>query len=87
MFGVTKERVRQIEIEALDKLKLPKAAGRLVGFLDFSRYFSPFLVFIIAWASQTSLFSKPRKPPPAPVPLGPGENRQAARAAWLSCPR
>ena len=34
MFGVTKERVRQIEIAALDKLKLPKATRRLAGFLD-----------------------------------------------------
>ena len=34
MFGVTKERVRQIEIKALEKLQLPKAAGRLVGFLE-----------------------------------------------------
>jgi RNA polymerase primary sigma factor len=34
MFGVSKERVRQIETEAMDKLKLPKATKRLVGFLD-----------------------------------------------------
>ena len=34
MFGVSKERVRQIETEAMDKLKLPNAARRLVGFLD-----------------------------------------------------
>jgi RNA polymerase primary sigma factor len=34
MFGVSKERVRQIETEALDKLKLPNATKQLVGFLD-----------------------------------------------------
>ncbi len=34
MFGVSKERVRQIETEALNKLKLPKATKRLAGFLD-----------------------------------------------------
>ena len=34
MFGVTKERVRQIELKALGKLQSPKAAGRLVGFLE-----------------------------------------------------
>ena len=34
MFGVSKERVRQIETEALDKLKLPNATRKLVGFLD-----------------------------------------------------
>jgi DNA-directed RNA polymerase sigma subunit (sigma70/sigma32) len=34
MFGVSKERIRQIETEALDKLKLPNAARKLVGFLD-----------------------------------------------------
>jgi RNA polymerase primary sigma factor len=34
MFGVSKERVRQIEAEAMDELKLPKAAGKLVGFLE-----------------------------------------------------
>ena len=34
MFGVSKERVRQIETEAMDKLKLPHATRNLVGFLD-----------------------------------------------------
>ena len=34
MFGVSKERVRQIETAAMDKLKLPKAAQQLVGFLE-----------------------------------------------------
>jgi RNA polymerase primary sigma factor len=34
MFGVTKERVRQIEFAALGKLKLPRATRKLVGFLD-----------------------------------------------------
>ena len=34
MFGVSKERVRQIETEAMDKLKLPNATRQLVGFLD-----------------------------------------------------
>ncbi|MGA2257844.1 MAG: sigma-70 family RNA polymerase sigma factor, partial [Thermoguttaceae bacterium] len=34
MFGVSKERVRQIETAAMDKLKLPKATRKLVGFLD-----------------------------------------------------
>ena len=34
MFGVSKERVRQIETEALDKLKLPNATRNLVGFLE-----------------------------------------------------
>jgi len=34
MFGVTKERVRQIELATLDKLKLPNTARNLVGFLD-----------------------------------------------------
>jgi len=34
MFGVTKERVRQIELATLDKLKLPNTARSLVGFLD-----------------------------------------------------
>ncbi len=34
MFGVSKERIRQIETEALDKLKLPHAARKLVGFLE-----------------------------------------------------
>ncbi len=34
MFGVSKERVRQIETQAMDKLKLPKATKKLVGFLE-----------------------------------------------------
>ena len=34
IFGVSKERVRQIEMEAMDKLKLPMATKGLVGFLD-----------------------------------------------------
>ncbi len=34
MFGVSKERVRQIESEALDKLKASKASKKLAGFLD-----------------------------------------------------
>ena len=34
MFGVSKERVRQIETEALDKLKLPTTTKKLVGFLE-----------------------------------------------------
>jgi RNA polymerase primary sigma factor len=33
-FGVSKERIRQIETEALDKLKLPNAASKLVGFVE-----------------------------------------------------
>ncbi len=34
MFGVSKERIRQIEIVAMSKLQLPKAARKLVGFLE-----------------------------------------------------
>ena len=34
MFGVSKERVRQIESQAMDKLKLPKATRELAGFLE-----------------------------------------------------
>ena len=34
MFGVSKERIRQIETEAMDKLKLPNATRKLVGFLE-----------------------------------------------------
>ena len=34
MFGVSKERIRQIETEAMDKLKLPNATKKLVGFLE-----------------------------------------------------
>jgi RNA polymerase primary sigma factor len=34
IFGVSKERVRQIELAALGKLQLPKVAGKLVGFLE-----------------------------------------------------
>jgi RNA polymerase primary sigma factor len=34
IFGVTRERIRQIEREALDKLKLPTTTRKLVGFLD-----------------------------------------------------
>jgi RNA polymerase primary sigma factor len=34
MFGVSKERVRQIETAAMDKLKLPRTARKLVGFLE-----------------------------------------------------
>ena len=34
MFGVSRERVRQIECAALGKLQLPKTAGKLVGFLE-----------------------------------------------------
>ena len=34
MFGVSKERIRQIQTDALGKLQLPKAATRLVGFLE-----------------------------------------------------
>ena len=39
----SKERVRQIELEAMDKLKLPKAAGKLVGFLEMPSQTSPLL--------------------------------------------
>ena len=34
MFGVSKERVRQIELAAMNKLQLPKTARKLVGFLE-----------------------------------------------------
>ena len=34
MFGVSRERVRQIERAALGKLQLPRTAGKLVGFLE-----------------------------------------------------
>ena len=34
IFGVSKERIRQIEVVAMDKLKLPKVARKLVGFLE-----------------------------------------------------
>jgi RNA polymerase primary sigma factor len=34
MFGVTRERIRQIELEALDKLKRRTATRKLVSFLD-----------------------------------------------------
>jgi len=34
MFGVSKERIRQIEAAALGKLQLPKTARKLVGFLE-----------------------------------------------------
>jgi len=34
MFGVSKERIRQIETQALDKLKLPNSTRKLVGFLE-----------------------------------------------------
>ena len=34
MFGVSKERIRQIETEAMNKLKLPIATKKLVGFLE-----------------------------------------------------
>ena len=34
MFGVSKERVRQIETAAMDKLKLPRVTRKLVGFLE-----------------------------------------------------
>jgi RNA polymerase primary sigma factor len=34
MFGVSKERIRQVETAALEKLKLPKVANKLVGFLE-----------------------------------------------------
>ena len=34
MFGVTRERIRQIELGALDKLKHPKATRRLAGFVE-----------------------------------------------------
>ena len=34
MFGITRERVRQIELSALGKLRFPTAARQLVGFLE-----------------------------------------------------
>ena len=34
IFGVTRERVRQIEFAALDKLRFPEATRHLVGFLE-----------------------------------------------------
>ena len=34
MFGVSKERIRQLETAAMDKLRLPNVAGRLAGFLE-----------------------------------------------------
>ena len=34
IFGVSKERIRQIELVAMDKLKLPNTTQKLVGFLE-----------------------------------------------------
>ena len=37
IFGVTRERVRQIEAKAFDKLQDPRRRSRLVGFLSQSQ--------------------------------------------------